>query len=143
MRATILRPLLVVFGLLSLSLGVIGIFLPVLPTTPFLLLAAFFFARSSERLHRWLVGHPKLGVYIGGFLYGGGVPKKAKRAALLTLWPAIALSSAIIIWKVDIVAVRIGAPIIMVISAAAVSVYIVTRPDCDPEEPESCGLSSS
>ena len=135
-----MRPLLAIFGLASLALGIIGIFLPVLPTTPFLLLAAFFFARSSERLHSWLVGHPKLGVYISGFLYGGGVPRKAKRAALLTLWPAIVLSSAIIIWKVDIAAVRIGAPIIMVISAVGVSIYIITRPDCDPEEPGSCGL---
>lgn len=59
-------------------------FVPILPTTPFLLLSAFCYARSSERLHRWLISHPRFGVYVVGFLYGGGIPRRAKRAALLT-----------------------------------------------------------
>ena len=141
MRSNVLRPALVALGLICLALGVIGVFLPVMPTTPFLLLAAFFFARSSQRLHRWLVNHPSLGVYIGGFLYGGGVPLKAKRAALLTLWPAIALSCAIIVWRVENQVVRVAVPVLLVVIAGLVSVYIVTRPTCDPEEPESCEAS--
>ncbi|MBC8328658.1 MAG: YbaN family protein [Planctomycetes bacterium] len=55
------RPLLLVAGLLAVALGALGIFVPLLPTTPFLLLAVWCFARSSERLHRWLRGQKHLG----------------------------------------------------------------------------------
>ncbi|MDR2626822.1 MAG: YbaN family protein, partial [Dysgonamonadaceae bacterium] len=56
------------FGFLSLALGILGIFLPLLPTTPFLLLSAFLFARSSQRLYNWLLNHRILGNYIRVFL---------------------------------------------------------------------------
>ncbi len=123
-----MKPLLLVVGSVSLALGVIGVFLPVMPTTPFLLLAAYCYARSSERMHRWLLTHRRLGCYVEGFLYGGGVPRRAKRAALLTLWPAIAVSCTIVFLTASSRAVAIGAPAAMVATAAIVSVYIVTRP---------------
>lgn len=63
-RPLILRYALLAIGWLSVVLGVIGIFVPVLPTTPFLLLAAACFARSSPRFYRWLVEHPRLGPWI-------------------------------------------------------------------------------
>ena len=59
-----LNKLLIVVGTLSLVLGIVGVFVPLLPTTPFLLLAAACYARGSERLYRWLVGHRYLGQYI-------------------------------------------------------------------------------
>ncbi len=55
------KALLIALGLLSLLLGILGIFLPLLPTTPFLLLSAACFARSSERFYQWLMNHPRLG----------------------------------------------------------------------------------
>lgn len=133
-----MRPLLVAVGTVSLGLGVFGMFVPILPTTPFLLMAVYCYARSSERLHRWLITHPRIGVYLVGFVYGGGIPLRAKRAALLTLWPGIALSCVIIAWRVTNPIVRIGVPMLIVAIAVAVTVFIVTRPECadTPEGPD-------
>ena len=124
-----MRLLLITIGTVSLGLGVFGMFVPIMPTTPFLLLTAFCYGRSSDRLHRWLVSHPRLGVYLVGFLYGGGIPRRAKRAALLTLWPGIALSCAIIVWRVDNPVVLVSVPMLIVVIASTVTVFIVTRPE--------------
>jgi hypothetical protein len=125
------RPLLITIGVVSLVIGTVGIFIPVLPTTPFLLLSAACFARSSERLHQWLIGHDRLGPYIAGFLYGDAIPRKAKRAALLTLWPGIAASCALIIGLAESAPVRLIVPATLVLIASAVSVYIISRPEED------------
>jgi uncharacterized membrane protein YbaN (DUF454 family) len=126
--AKLLRPVLLAVGFLSLATGIAGIFLPIVPTTPLLLLAAACFMRSSERMHGWLVKHPHFGIYIEGFLYGGGVPVRAKRSALLTLWPVIVLSCSIVVWKVETPALRFWAPVVMLVVASAVTVFILTRP---------------
>jgi len=72
------RSVMVAIGLLMVALGVAGIFLPLLPTTPFLLLAAYLFARSSERLHRWLLNHRHLGPYIHAFRNRSGLTRVQK-----------------------------------------------------------------
>lgn len=136
---TVARPLLIAIGTVSLGLGVFGMFVPIMPTTPFLLLTAFCYGRSSERLHRWLVEHPRLGAYVVGFLYGGGIPKRAKRAALLTLWPGIALSVTVIRWRVDNPLVSVGVPLLIVAIASAVTVFIITRPGCETRNAEGAG----
>lgn len=73
-------------GLVSLGLGILGAFLPVLPTTPFLLLAAALFLRSNRELYEWLMNHPKLGVYISNFMVHKAIPLRVKVVAITTLW---------------------------------------------------------
>ncbi|MEK6676837.1 MAG: DUF454 family protein [Planctomycetota bacterium] len=70
--------LFLVLGLLNVVLGVVGLLLPLLPTTPFLLLAAFLFARSSDRMHRWLLTHRTLGSYVHAFRNKSGLSRKQK-----------------------------------------------------------------
>ena len=68
-------------------------FLPLLPTTPFLLLAAACYARSSDRLNRWLLDHPTLGKFIDDYRSGRGMPLRAKIVALVLLWGTITVSA--------------------------------------------------
>jgi uncharacterized membrane protein YbaN (DUF454 family) len=114
-----LRYLLLGIGWTSVALGVIGIFLPVLPTTPFLLLAAACFARSSQRFYRWLVGHPRLGPWIRDYLDGKGIPLRAKVYAIGLMWASIALSCYLVplFW----------ARTFMLTSALCVSLYILRQ----------------
>lgn len=72
-------------ALLFLALGIIGVFVPGLPTTVFILMAAWAAARSSPRLHRWLQNHPLFGSILRNWEAGGFVSAKAKRAATLTM----------------------------------------------------------
>jgi uncharacterized membrane protein YbaN (DUF454 family) len=88
----LLRILLFCSGILSTALGVLGIFLPLLPTVPLLLLAAACFARSSPRCYTWLLDHPRLGPMVNDYLDGNGIPLRAKVWAILLLWTSISLS---------------------------------------------------
>lgn len=101
------RYCLIGLGWFSIVLGVIGIFLPLLPTTPFILLAAWSFARSSERFHSWLLGHPRLGPIVHAWQNGSGIPRKVRNRVLFVLWLSL-LSSALLIaklWLVPVLAV--------------------------------------
>ncbi|OUS10581.1 hypothetical protein A9Q90_01075 [Gammaproteobacteria bacterium 54_18_T64] len=103
MSSGLVRVLLLGIGSLSVVLGVVGIFLPILPTTPFLLLAAACYVRSSQRFYAWLVSHPVLSKYILAYLDGSGIPRKAKYYTLLTMWVTMAISALIVpIWQVRI-----------------------------------------
>ena len=81
-----MRLLLTILGLISLGLGILGAFLPVLPTTPLLLLAAALFLRGNTRLYDWLMNHPKLGVYIRNFMTYKAIPLRIKVVAVTMLW---------------------------------------------------------
>jgi hypothetical protein len=86
------RIILLTAGVLALSAGIIGIFLPVLPTTPFLLLSSWCFLNSSEKLYRWLMTHPVLGYPIFLYQKKRAVPRKTKISALVLLWLGIGIS---------------------------------------------------
>lgn len=77
---------LIVAGTLSLVVGIVGIYLPVLPTTPFLLLAAACYARGSERMYRWLLAQPRLGKEIQAIVERRALPRKLKLFSLLIAW---------------------------------------------------------
>lgn len=106
-----------VAGFISLLLGVIGIVVPVLPTTPFLLLTAWLWLRSSGRLYEWLMSHPKLGKFITDYNEGRGIPKRVKYSSLAFLWITIAVSFCL----VDILWVRI----LLAAVAISVSAHII------------------
>lgn len=80
------KALLVAAGSVSLALAVLGIFLPLLPTTPFLLLASACYVRSSERLHGWLMGNRLLGGYIRNFRERRGIPLRGRIVTVVLLW---------------------------------------------------------
>lgn len=124
-------------GLVCVGLGAIGIFVPVLPTTPFLLLAAWCFIRSSRRLHAWLLGHRRLGPYVAGFLDGGGMPRRAKRTTLVTLWSFIALSAVIVWVRSSSTAVAAATAVVLVVVAALVTRFVVRLPTRGPRLPSS------
>lgn len=86
------RILLIAAGSLCVLLGIIGILVPILPTTPFLLLAAYLYARSSERFLNWLLTNRLFGRYIDNYRSGRGIPLLQKILTILALWLTIGLS---------------------------------------------------
>ena len=91
------RYTLIACGTLSVILGIIGIFLPILPTTPFLLLAAACYGRSSDRLHRWLLNNRWFGPYLKDYSEGRGLPLRLKILTILTLWLVIGFTALILV----------------------------------------------
>lgn len=85
----VVKTLFVVLGALSLLLGLVGIFVPLLPTTPFLLLAAALWVRSSPRLYAWLLAHRRLGPYIRNFRENRAIPLHAKILSVMLLWATL------------------------------------------------------
>ena len=120
-RPRLVRMFFVGAGTLSLILAMLGIFLPLLPTTPFLLLASACYVRGSERMHRRLMEHPQLGPYIRNFEQGKGIPRRAKIIVILVLWVSYAYS----FYLLPQTGLKIGLALI----AFAVTVYLVRMPE--------------
>lgn len=100
-----------VIGLLFVGLAVIGVVLPVLPTTPFLLVAAGCFAKSSPRLHQKLLANPIFGPLITGWQESRAIPKKGKVIALLSMFFAALWSCYILkelLYKVAVILLMLG-----------------------------------
>lgn len=89
---TIKKYILAGLGSIALALGIIGIFVPVLPTTPFLLLASFCYVRSSKRLHGWLMNHRVFGRYLENYITHRAVKRSVKIYALVCLWISMSVS---------------------------------------------------
>jgi len=95
---------LAILGTLFVMLGIIGIFLPLLPTTPFLLLAAFCYAKSSQRFYDWLMTNRWCGSYIKNYRERRGISLKIKILSISMLWITIAISA---VFAVKLLTVRV------------------------------------
>ncbi len=91
------KAFLIFIGTLSVSLGVLGMFLPLLPTTVFLLLGAYCYSHSSERFHTWLLNNPWCGEYIRNYKSGRGITARQKASTIAMLWASIGFS----VWYVS------------------------------------------
>ena len=112
------KGLLIFAGTVFTATGIIGIFVPILPTTPFLLLAAACYLRSSRRFYNWLLDNRFFGAYVRNYLHGRGMPRKVKIATISLLWITIACS---IIFAVQALIIRV----ILLIIAIGVTVHII------------------
>ena len=86
------KRLLLIAGTLFTAIGIVGIFVPILPTTPFLLLAAACYLRSSKRFYNWLLNNRLFGVYIKNYIEKKGMPMKIKTFTVILLWITIGIS---------------------------------------------------
>ena len=121
LKSHLKRYLLVALGTLALGIGMVGLVVPVLPTTPLLLISAYCYLRSSNSLYRWLIGHRVFGRYLQDYLERRTIPRRVKAVALGTLWPSLLVSMFFIpLFSMRILAALIG---------AAVSAYILRLPD--------------
>lgn len=125
-RSSALRWTLLTVGFVAVGLAVAGIFLPVLPTVPFLLLAMACFGRSSRRFYTWLLEHAHLGPMIRPYLQGRGISRKSRRKAIALLWASIAVSILLLLespWLRGL----------LLIVACSVSLYLLRLPTYTPD----------
>lgn len=99
-------------GFFFIGLGTIGLFIPILPTTIFIIIAAYFFAKSSEKYYNWLISNKYFGKFIKDYREGRGIPLKIKTISIFTLWATILYSVFFIVgelWlKILLIAIAIG-----------------------------------
>ncbi|MCX8150647.1 MAG: YbaN family protein [Candidatus Bathyarchaeota archaeon] len=117
----IVRLFLIVVGTICLIIGAIGMVVPLLPTTPFLLLATACYCRSSTRLYNWLLNNRWFGTYIKNYREGKGIPLKTKVVALIVLWIGIFYS---MFFVVNMLVVQL----VLLVIAVAVSLHILKVP---------------
>jgi uncharacterized membrane protein YbaN (DUF454 family) len=108
----------------STACGIAGVILPLVPTTPFLLLAAFAFARSSPRLHTWLVTHPRLGPPIDDWSRYGAISRRAKLTAITVMVATLAVSV--------ILGLSTWILLAQAVAMCGAAIFILTRPDRPP-----------
>lgn len=109
--------ILCILGVISLCLGIAGIVLPILPTTPFLLLASFLFYKSSRKLHNWLENNRVFGEYIRNYRQYRAVKRRTKIISIVLLWVTLGIS----IYLVDVLYVRI----LLYVVGVGVTVHLI------------------
>ena len=116
-----MRHLWTMAGLSAVGLGFVGVWLPLLPTVPFMLLAAFCFARGSDRFHTWLMTHPRFGPAIRDWQTHGAISRSGKRAAMVAIAAGVLISVILGVapWALGLQAVVL----------TMVATFILTRPD--------------
>ena len=119
MKDTLTKGILVILGTFFLVLGIIGIFIPLLPTTPFLLLTAACYIRGSKTFYNKLIKNRWLGKYIKNYQEGKGIPLTLKIISIIFLWITIIFSTVIIVTNIFI-------RIILIIIAIGVTTHILT-----------------
>ena len=122
------RALWFIVGMVCLFLGVVGIVLPVLPTTPFLLAAAACFCKSSSKMYNWLLNNKWFGEYIKNYKEGRGLPMKTKITALTVLWITISFSTVFLLNRLLPAQLVLPLQLVMVVVAIGVSVHILRLP---------------
>ena len=113
------RIILTILGLISLGLGIMGAFLPVLPTTPLLLLSAALFLRGNRELYDWLMNHPRLGTYISNFVTHKAIPLRVKVVSIATLWITL-------LYCAVFVAVHLALRLFFILIAIGVTIHILS-----------------
>lgn len=121
MPEKLLKPVFFSAGFISLGLGFAGVFLPVLPTTPFVLLSAFCFAKSSERFHRYLLNHRIFGRTVRDFQQKRIIAKKTKVKALFSMWIMLTLSIVLCVPNMPL-------RLIVALIGVAATIYIISFP---------------
>ena len=121
------RRLLIIAGTIAVAIGIVGIFVPILPTTPFLLLAAACYLRSSRKFYNWLLNNRFIGAYVRNYLQGRGMPLRIKVITILLLWLTITCS---IVFAVQVLVLRV----ILLIIAIGVSAHIILIKTTQGEE---------
>jgi len=114
------KVLLNILGTISLGLGILGILLPILPTTPFLLLSLACYIKSSRKLYKSILQNKYLGPYVKDYVSGKGIPIHAKKKAISLIWITIGFCVLVVVDKLLI-------KMLLLIIAGTVSVYIWTR----------------
>lgn len=112
------RTVILLIGFVCLALGILGIVVPLLPTTPFLLLAAACFVRASDRMYQWLINHKLFGLYIRNYREHKAIPLKIKVTSVALLWITIIFS---IVYVVDSMPVQV----ILALIGIGVTIHIL------------------
>ena len=120
-----IKMLLTTLGTLSLILGILGIILPLLPTTPFLLLSAYLYSKSSDKFYNTLINNKYLGKYIKNYREGNGITLKTKIISITTIWLAIFIN---ILYFVDLLFIEF----LLTIIGISVSLYLITLKTLEP-----------
>ena len=139
LKASFKKYLLIALGSISLGLGAVGVAVPVLPTTPFLLIALFCYLRSSRRLYDWLIHHRLFGTYLYNYVTYRAVPRQTKIGALIFLWAGLVTS----IILVDALFVRlILLAVGIVVSIHILSLKTITKEQQNAPAPQSVQAAS-